>query len=139
MPIKSENRSRYPANWKEIREQILKRAGNRCEQCRVPNHSWIQRGFYHDKGTYQLEDGSVYDEDNGGLLCLRRATEYSGYLVKIVLTVAHLDHVPEHVDFSNLKALCQLHHLRYDAEHHRVNAFKTRHARKATSDLFGDL
>jgi len=39
MPIKPENRARYPANWKEIRARILKRAGNRCEWpgCYVPN------------------------------------------------------------------------------------------------------
>lgn len=31
MPIKPENKGRYPKNWKEIRQQILQRANNRCE------------------------------------------------------------------------------------------------------------
>lgn len=31
MPILPENKARYPANWKEIRAEILKRAGNKCE------------------------------------------------------------------------------------------------------------
>ena len=31
VPIKSENRSRYPADWPQVRERILKRAGYRCE------------------------------------------------------------------------------------------------------------
>ena len=31
MPIKPENRKRYPTNWKEIRKDILKRADNKCE------------------------------------------------------------------------------------------------------------
>ena len=37
---------------------------------------------------------------------------------RVVLSVAHLDHQPENNDFSNLKALCQRCHLRYDARHH---------------------
>lgn len=40
MPIKPENKSRYPKNWKHIREQILERAHNCCEQCGVENHSY---------------------------------------------------------------------------------------------------
>lgn len=40
MPIKPENKSRYPKNWKQIREQILERAGNRCEMCGVKNHTY---------------------------------------------------------------------------------------------------
>lgn len=34
------------------------------------------------------------------------------------LTVAHLDHVPEHMERSNLMAMCAPCHLRYDAEQH---------------------
>lgn len=40
MPIKPENKGRYPANWKEIRASILKRANNRCEFCGVENHTY---------------------------------------------------------------------------------------------------
>lgn len=39
MPIKPENRDRYPSNWKDIRADILKRANNRCEFCGVENYS----------------------------------------------------------------------------------------------------
>lgn len=39
MPIKPENKSRYPKNWKAIRERILARAHNRCEWCGVLNHT----------------------------------------------------------------------------------------------------
>ncbi|WP_230949696.1 hypothetical protein [Burkholderia pseudomultivorans] len=31
MPIKPENRTRYPANWKQIVEAVRERSGNRCE------------------------------------------------------------------------------------------------------------
>jgi hypothetical protein len=39
MPIKPENRKRYPANWKEISEDIrFNRAKNCCEVCGAKNH-----------------------------------------------------------------------------------------------------
>jgi hypothetical protein len=47
MPIKPENVYRYPADWQQIRERILERAGNCCEgspafpDCRRPNGSYI--------------------------------------------------------------------------------------------------
>lgn len=37
-PIRPENKGRYPANWKEIRAEILKRAGDRCEDCGAVNY-----------------------------------------------------------------------------------------------------
>lgn len=39
MPIKPENKARYPANWKAIRADILKRAHNKCEFCGVENYT----------------------------------------------------------------------------------------------------
>ena len=38
MPIRPENKDRYPKNWKEIRKRILKRARNQCEWCDAKNH-----------------------------------------------------------------------------------------------------
>ena len=37
MPIKPENKARYPKNWKQIRISILERANNCCEFCGVEN------------------------------------------------------------------------------------------------------
>lgn len=137
MPIRPENRARYPKNWREIRERILMRAGNCCEQCKVRNHTIIQRGCGFDKGTYRIiEDGSVHSEDIGAWLGFVRESDYCGTPVRVVLTIAHLDHVPENCDEENLRALCQLHHLRYDAKHHAENARQTRRARKAIAELF---
>ncbi len=45
---------------------------------------------------------------------------------KVILTVAHLDHIPSNCNPENLKALCQRCHLTYDAKHHADNARKTR-------------
>lgn len=139
MPIKPENRGRYPADWQEIRARILARADNKCEECRLPNGAYVIRGGDKDEGMYQLFDGhgEVYDEDTGEYLGVCKASEYS---IKrssfVVLTIAHLDHVPENCDPANLKAFCQMHHLRYDAQHHAQTARQTRHARKAIGDLF---
>lgn len=88
MPIKPENRSRYPKNWKQIRTSILERAGHRCEFCGVENYSM-------------------------------RLNPKTGKEVKIILTIAHLDHTPENCDPSNLRALCQKCHNTYDAEHRK--------------------
>jgi len=40
MPI---NYKKYPPNWNEIRERILKRANNKCEFCDVENYSVVWR------------------------------------------------------------------------------------------------
>lgn len=139
MPIKPENRDRYPVNWKEIRAAILTRARNCCEQCRVANGDMIVRGIDRDAGTFQRYegDGEVYNAENGRLIGRRKASEYCGNRwTRVVLTIAHLDHVPENCDPSNLRALCQRCHLAYDAEHHAETARATRRARKAIGDLF---
>ncbi|MCJ7738946.1 MAG: hypothetical protein MUQ10_16795 [Anaerolineae bacterium] len=44
----------------------------------------------------------------------------------VVLTTAHLDHNPAHCTDTNLLALCQRCHLRYDAGLHAHNAAATR-------------
>lgn len=37
MPIRPENRDRYPPNWNEIVAVVRERSGNRCEWCGVGN------------------------------------------------------------------------------------------------------
>lgn len=39
MPIRPENKARYPKNWPEISAKIRARAGNKCEDCGVENYS----------------------------------------------------------------------------------------------------
>ena len=90
MPIKPENRHRYPSNWKEIRERILKRANDCCEFCGVKNHTY-------------------------------RYNPKTGKDAYIVLTIAHLDHVPENCSDGNLRALCQKCHNGYDKDHRRLS------------------
>lgn len=137
MPIKPENKKRYPANWKQIREQILIRANHCCEACKAPNHTRIARGGGEDKGTYMNEDCYVFCDQTGKLLGQIPAANYEVLrMTDIVLTIAHLDHQPENCEPANLKALCQKCHLNYDADLHHANSRKTRMERKAIGDLF---
>lgn len=57
----------------------------------------------------------------------------------VVLTVAHLDHDPANCDPANLRAWCQTHHLRYDAQHHARNAATTRRKQKQRKTGQGEL
>lgn len=135
MPIRPENRARYPKDWKAISQRIRARAGNRCEgspdfpDCRVPNYSIgyrDERGVWIEKGHGSQQDLADLQFSYGDLFSLTR----------IVLTVAHLDHTPENCDPSNLRAMCQRCHLNYDKHHHAQTAYATRKARAQTADMF---
>ena len=144
MPIKPENRDRYPADWPAIRGRILQRAGYRCEHpgCKARQysvgwwrvdelgHHWVAAWGQNDNPRTYSEARQVAAE-----LDFSRSEEGPKPLV-IVLTVAHLDHQPEHCDPDNLRALCQRHHLAHDHEHHRANAQATRRAKAGTAELF---
>jgi 5-methylcytosine-specific restriction endonuclease McrA len=137
MPIKPKNKGRYPSNWSEIRAAILERAGHRCENCGAANRTRICRGGESDAGTYMTDEAHVYCADTGKYLGQCRMDSYSpAKMVDIVLTIAHLDHVPEHSEPENLRAWCQRCHLRYDAQHHAQSARLTRRATQASGDLF---
>ena len=72
MPIKAENKRRYPSNWKEIRERILLRANNRCEICGVENHSMRWNGKKNVKIALTIAhiDETVENCDDSNLLAL---------------------------------------------------------------------
>ena len=114
MPI---DYKKYPSNWKtEIRPAIMQRAKNCCEFCKVPNYKLILRGFYNGTECYQDEDGTIYDANTSEVIGCDYVGEVhpKNKLIKVILTVAHLDHDVNNNDFSNLKALCQRCHNRYD-------------------------
>lgn len=136
MPIKAENRARYPKDWPAIRAAILERAGHKCETCAAPDRTRIARGTGHDAGTYMLDSADVFCATTGKHLGQCRHSDYDVLrMVDIVLTVAHLDHTPENCESENLKALCQRCHLAYDAEHHKATAKATRRARLGNLEL----
>lgn len=142
MPIRPELRHFYrgPA-WRATRARILERAGNRCEQCGVPNRKTVMRAA----GWWALAD-SVESTVHmmGGAIDGQKVFEFEWHAparthiqvssfprlicryVHIVLTIAHLNHVAGDDRDDNLKALCQWCHFNYDKVHHH----HTRAARK---------
>jgi 5-methylcytosine-specific restriction endonuclease McrA len=123
MPIKPENRARYPENWAEIRAAILARAEDRCESCGVPNKAWRLAGF--DQWTFDLFAADEWTE--------------KGKVSKVVLTIAHIhDPDPANCDPENLKALCQRCHNTLDAPMRARNARTTRRSKLACRELFAD-
>lgn len=105
--------SKYPPNWKkEIRPRILKRARNRCEHCKVKNNAIIRRlkkspldYFYWNDKRQDMMEGSFT-----GLIIDNALLKP----IKIILTVAHLDHDPKNwnVKDDRLAALCQRCHFK---------------------------
>lgn len=114
MPIKKENKNKYPKNWKEISNEIrFERAKGRCEcngECGL--HSTTGRCIERHGAPAQYAKG------------------------KIVLTVAHLNHNESDCRKENLKAMCQRCHLRYDSNQHKNNSAATRRDKKKNYELF---
>ncbi len=151
MPIRPENRDRYPKDWKAISERIrFGRARGRCEcsgqcggahsggRCFAPHLATIARktsdpAVWEYEGLVDFFDGLT--TINTGGLCEGTPT-WQMPPVKVVLTVAHLDHTPENCDDSNLLALCQRCHLRMDRDHHAETRRRTRDAKSGQQGLF---
>jgi len=125
MPI---DYSKYPPNWKtEIVPRIIKRAGNCCEFCGVANGAELTsiplkiciNGKYSVKRFWLSDAGDIF-----------RMKPYAlgGKVkkIKVVLTIAHLDHdeLNHDVDDSRLAALCQYCHLNYDVDEKCRRKFK---------------
>lgn len=120
MPIRPENRAKYPKNWKsEIVPRIRARSGGRCEctgQC-----------------------GLTHSYDDWGARCPkldREPIEMGVAKPFIVLTVMHLNHQPEDCRDENLLHACQGCHNRYDAPVRAAGIKARRKAQCASGDLF---
>jgi hypothetical protein len=106
MPIKKEL---YPANWNEISLEIRQRAGNKCESCGVANHAFGARDLFGD--WHNEDDIHSLQSDVGYSLF---GDEEFPWMIRIVLTVAHLNQNPADNRPENLKCLCQRCHLNHD-------------------------
>lgn len=100
MPIHPKNKHLYPPKlWKQLRRELLERAGNRCEgspqypECRAENY---------------------------------RPHPITGS--KVILTMAHLDYF-HGLDRNYLRIWCQRCHNRYDMPMRVVNAKRTRESK----------
>jgi len=144
MPIRAERAHLYPGGsikspeWQAIRKRIGERSGWKCETCGAPHMTMIARGTYRSRDAYMVLDTcEVFDAETGLRMGQMRCTSEFGAqkVLKIVLTVAHLDHDESSEDDSNFAHLCQRHHLRLDAKHHARNAARTRRNRGGQLDL----
>lgn len=124
MPIRPENKARYPANWKsEIVPAIRARSGNRCEctgQCGAAHCQ------YDDMPTRCGKENGMPIDTSGDMSEWR----------DVVLTVMHLNHQPEDCRPENLLHGCQGCHNRYDAPHRAAGIKARRRALCAAGDLF---
>jgi hypothetical protein len=133
MPI---NYNDYPSNWKsQIRPYILARAKNRCEFCKVKNYASGVRGI--DGKLYSWEYIEEKLERHGidlfdDVLANGLNKDGTAKVIKIVLTVAHIDHDITNNNYRNLKALCQRCHLHHDKFQHK----QTRQKGKKQLELF---
>lgn len=151
MPIKPENRIRYPADWPAISASIRERAGHRCEwhdgehRCAASQYAvghwrcvdglwrfWPVAATDPGGAAWTFQTARIFAADS-----IVRRTD--GTFVRpsvIVLTVAHLNHQPEDCRPENLAAWCQRHHLAYDHAQHLAHAQATRRARVGQPELF---
>lgn len=129
MPIRKDLQHFYGREWREkIRPRILDRDGNCCKFCGKPNHEtvhqivdrarrrmwWFNPILLSNATHIHLVDhcGRLLSTDPEALPLL------TGYDVRVVLTVAHLNHDAADMRDENLAALCQWCHLNHDRGHH---------------------
>lgn len=128
--------SRYPPDWKTgIVPRILARANDRCEFCGVENKAliWSVPLMIRDRGKYKMRRMWVSADHDMERLRSLAADEIKR--VRVVLTIAHLDHDETNhaVTDDRLAALCQSCHIGYDA-HEKVRRLNVKAAAKARQD-----
>jgi sugar phosphate isomerase/epimerase len=143
MPIRKDLRHFYqgPA-WRAVRRRILARAGNACEQCHKPNGEAVETitgKSLNDPVMYWRATSSTWRDWRDWLDRRAPAVVAAGIkaglwqnrrVVKVVITIAHLNHVAGDDRDENLKALCQWCHLHYDQTHHSATRATRKDAKR---------
>lgn len=126
------NKRDYPETWPEISRQAKERAGNKCQQCGLPNGATILRSVVDGARYLILKDDGIYYTPDGQPVRLSDMPEEFADQERdtvVVLTVHHIgianpDGTPgsTHNKFDcrpeNLAALCQRCHLLADMATH---------------------
>jgi len=128
MPIPKEKRHYYKGDWPRISREIREREGYCCKFCGVADKA---EGWRDSKGAFHRFDGEDMEDTSW-----RFYMSGGGDLIKIMLTVAHLDQDPSNNDPDNLAALCQRCHLNHDRPYNIKKRKQTMRKRKALGDLF---
>lgn len=137
MPIRFELHHfyRWPA-WQQKRARILKRAGRKCENCHKPDRTTVLTCTGNGRMFWMPACGGRW-RDQQGRLYRRLTPPWMRYglseprVIRVVLGVAHRNHVAGDDRDENLGAWCQWCHLAWDREAHRI----TRCARKDAARL----
>ena len=135
MPIRPENRARYPKNWTEISHHIrFERAKARCEctgECGIDHYEEMDAC----KGP-DYADNTVNDAER--CFALHGIAHYATG-AKVILTVAHLPgREIEQCEGKDLKAMCQRCHNRMDAPLRRAGIRQRARQKCAVGDLLVD-
>lgn len=122
MPIRPENRTRYPKDWKTaIVPAVRQRSANRCE---CQGQCGIRHSGKNARGRCTAKNGKPHP-DTGA---------------KVVLTVAHKHGEPlESRDITGMFHACQKCHNRYDAPMRRACIKARAKAKMADGDLLEGL
>lgn len=142
MPIRPENVARYPDNWDEISLRIRQRDNWCCRRCGVRNGTLggrVSTGAFWPTGPKEEKLlGYAWPEPGEYHLCFGPEGQRAVLrIIRIVLTVAHLDHTPENCADDNLESMCQRCHNIYDLQHRRAGIFERGRAGNVIADLFG--
>lgn len=98
MPIRKENRDKYPRCWMDISKRIrVERAGNRCEGCGAENYQ-----YHPETGSRVVLTVAHLDHNPANCDGMDKG----------------LPMLPK--EKSNLRAWCQKCHNGYDAKHRRA-------------------
>lgn len=134
------DRSKYPPDWEAISRRIrFERAESRCEKCGVKNGALGGRHngeFWEAQPIGEKRLQLEWPRPGEEAWCIRGGHARRLRIIRIVLTVAHLDHDTTNNADENLMAMCQRCHLAYDAKFHAENARQTRRKKMAIGDLF---
>jgi len=109
MPIKKENRHKYPKDWKESRKAHLEKCKYHCELCYAPHGELIQRN---------KESPALWWS-----WCMADLARWSKG-IKVVLTRAHINQDPTDNRPCNVLMLCQRCHNKIDAPYRSKNREK---------------
>lgn len=154
MPIPAHLRHFYRGKaYEAFRARIIARAKNRCEQCGKPNHKrvWVVSGrnlvdtniiplaivtphvlrsqywtaTKHDRARW---NPCTVGGGFGPLKILKGAQWKAARRIRIICTLAHLNHVAGDDRDDNAKFLCQWCHLNYDKLHHKETRMERKDA-----------
>lgn len=132
MPI---NKKDYPANWTEIRERILLRAGHCCERCGVEEYT-VGHRVGSEGELYPIIVGKNYREANALRKRMEKVMERR--LIVIRITISHLDHDEwnHNVTDERLAALCERCHFHYDEKDNQLRKRYGKQYKRFQAKLF---